>query len=153
MFSPFSLFIFSFIFSLLFSFIFSLLLSCFFSLLFTHRNGNNQTSDSINGERPCTTIHSVKRELSICQSLLAELTRQTTLRPTAPRRNDRQTTHDRQGLETNVLSVNKFRLTQQPSADRHLKTYINCCTISCNISCKTHFLSRLGRYPLEASFF
>ena len=27
---------------------------------------------------------------------------------TAPRRNDQQTTHDRQGLETNVLSVNKF---------------------------------------------
>ena len=32
-------------------------------------------------------------------------------------------TTDRQGLETNVLSVNKFRLTQQPSADRHLDTY------------------------------
>ena len=44
--------------------------------------------------------------------------------PTDPRRNDRQTTHDRQGLETNVLSVNKFRLTQQPRADRHLETYM-----------------------------
>ena len=32
--------------------------------------------------------------------------------PTAPRRNDRQTT------------VKKFRLTQQPSADRHLETYM-----------------------------
>ena len=36
--------------------------SCFFSFfsrlfLCTHRNGSNQTNDSTNDERPCTTIH------------------------------------------------------------------------------------------------
>ena len=71
---------FSLSFSLSSSLFFSLSSSLFLSsLLFTHTNGSNHTSDSINEERPCSTIHWVKRELSICQSLLAELTRHVTL--------------------------------------------------------------------------
>ena len=70
--------------------------SSLFSLLFlcTYRRGTNQTNDSTNDERSCTTetestrqvknghaptIHWIERELSICQSILAELTRQMTL--------------------------------------------------------------------------
>ena len=62
--------------SLLFSFISSVFFSLSSSLIFFLFN---QTSDSINEERPCTMIHRVKKELSICQSLLTELTRQMTL--------------------------------------------------------------------------
>ena len=77
LFSFFSSSYFLFCFSLVFFFFF------FFSILFpsAHRNGRNQTNDPTNEERPCTTrsIESKERELSICQSLLAELTRQMTL--------------------------------------------------------------------------
>ena len=46
--------------------------------------------------------------------------------PTATLRRDNRhtTTRQRQGLKSNVLSVNKFSKTQQPSADRHLETYM-----------------------------
>ena len=32
--------------------------------------GINQTNHSTNQERPCTTVHKIKKELSICQSQL-----------------------------------------------------------------------------------